>query len=680
MGRGGGRTPSASKPSLFAVYQNPALSAALTSNSLRPSASTFVFILSLSSATGLALLFSLSRENAFATSLGLGFVSQDIARICSKVVPTVASIILLGTFLAFFRALSQWRTRNATDVFLVSPSKGTKELTRLTNRQLNLIGLKSKLELDSEESSKKSNKPKTSSSPSPSSPLVPLHQSISGSGHLSGGGTKMHSFSAPSRSPASPSLYLVGPTNSTRSPVPLQWHDQKASSGADQSMSSPWSNKRRPAFHKEIATEAGLERFLADFDEKISATASKLGTTPPPNINGFGGTSPNTMVSSVSTSGTTRSTPLRPVRMSPSSQKFTTPPKKGEVDLPHPMSMEETVGAFEKLGIYPDIEQWRDCLRQWFASVLLNPILEKIETSHLKVMETAAKLNITITLNQVGSDTPSTPTANVSQERANEWKPSFTVDEEGPLHQLRASLVQVLDASKLPTSNFQQYSQQAASIPVLQEAVDAIMEHQRLHALMKGEWGKGLLPQSSVRADYTVQRIHKLAEGTCLKNYEYLRVGQVYDKVDKKWSLELPSDSHLLLYLFCAFLEYPKWMLHVDPVTYAGAQAIKNPLFLGVLPPIESFPEKYIAVISGVPSVLHPGACILAVGKQSPPIFALYWDKKAQFSFQGRTALWDAILVLCYKIKVSYGGIVRGMHLGSSALAILPVLERETDN
>lgn len=126
----------------------------------------------------------------------------------------------------------------------------------------------------------------------------------------------------------------------------------------------------------------------------------------------------------------------------------------------------------------------------------------------------------------------------------------------------------------------------------------------------------------------------ELAEGTCLKNYEYLGNGEVYDKKNKKWSLELPSDSHLLLYLFCAILEYPKWMLHVDPTTYAGAQASKNPLFLGVLPPKERFPEKYVAVISGVPSVLHPGACILAVGKQSPPVFALYWDKKPQFSFQ----------------------------------------------
>lgn len=126
----------------------------------------------------------------------------------------------------------------------------------------------------------------------------------------------------------------------------------------------------------------------------------------------------------------------------------------------------------------------------------------------------------------------------------------------------------------------------------------------------------------------------ELAEGTCLKNYEYLGNGEVYDKVNKKWTLELPTDSHLLLYLFCAFLEHPKWMLHVDPSSYATAQSGKNPLFLGFLPPKERFSEQYLAVVSSVPSVIHPGASVLVVGKQSPPIFALYWDKKLQFSLQ----------------------------------------------
>lgn len=44
-------------------------------------------------------------------------------------------------------------------------------------------------------------------------------------------------------------------------------------------------------------------------------------------------------------------------------------------------------------------------------------------------------------------------------------------------------------------------------VPLMQECVDAISEHQRLRALIKGEWVKGLLPQSSIRAEYTVRRI-----------------------------------------------------------------------------------------------------------------------------------------------------------------------------
>ncbi|PQP92760.1 transmembrane protein 209 [Prunus yedoensis var. nudiflora] len=485
------------------------------------------------------------------------------------------------------------------------------------------------------------------------------------------GGTKMGSISSPSKSPGSTSsLYLVSGGVSPLSSV-------QNSPGVDSVVSTPWSSKR--ASTREIMSEEKFERFLAEVDEKITESAGKL-ATPPPTIRGFGAASP----SSANTSGTTRSTPLRPVRMSPGSQKFTTPPKKGEGELPPPMSMEESIHAFERLGIYPQIEQWRDSLRQWFSSVLLNPLLNKIETSHIQVIQAAAKLGVSISISQVGCDLPTARTATVSSnDRTKEWQPTLTLDEDGLMHQLRATLVQAIDASacnQAASSQSATNPQQNPLVPIMQECVDAITEHQRLHALMKGELVKGLLPQSSIRAEYTVQRIRELAEGTCLKNYEYLGSGEVYDKKHNKWTLELPTDSHLLLYLFCAFLEHPKWMLHVDPASYAEARSSKNPLFLGVLPPKERFPEKYIAVVSGVPSALHPGASVLVVGRQSPPVFAMYWDKKLQFSLQGMTALWDSILLLCHRIKVEYGGIVRGMHLSSSALSILPVLESEAED
>ncbi|KAJ7947783.1 Transmembrane protein [Quillaja saponaria] len=673
------------KPSKFSVYQNPALSSVLTANSFQPSKSTFLWIFSFLSASAFAFLTTIFRESGFMDILRLNNLSQVTAYWFAKTLQTLVGLVFLGTIVAFLKAIFLHKARKIAGAPVTSPSKENKDRTFLTNRQLGLLGIKTKVDRVASESLKKPPKSRPHLTSSPSDVLVPLHQPIPSSNRSSrfdadnsnsSGGGKVLSVSTPTKSPgSSSSLYLVP---GVVSPLP----SVQKSSGMDSGVSTPWSNKRS-SYASKISSEEKLEKFLAEVDEKIIESAGKL-STPSPTISGFGIVSPNTVASSANASGTTRSTPLRPVRMSPGSQKFSTPPKKGEGDLPQPMSMEESIEGFEHLGIYPQIEEWRDRLRQWFSSVLLNPLLDKIETSHIQVMQTAAALGVSVTINQVGSDMPAagtTPTVSAI-DKTNDWQPAFTLKEDGFLHQLHAVLVQAIEAStsKLPVINQQQSPQQNPLFLIMQDCVNAITEHQRLQDLMKGEWVNGLLPQSSVRAEYTVQRIRELAEGTCVKNYEYLGSGEVYDKKNKKWTLELPSDSHLLLYLFCAYLEHPKWMLHVDATSYAGAQSSKNPLLLGILPPKERFPEKYITVVSSVPSVLHPGACILVVGRQSPPIFALYWDKKLQFSLQGRTALWDSVLLLCHRIKVGYGGIIRGMHLGSSALSILPVLETETED
>lgn len=64
-------------------------------------------------------------------------------------------------------------------------------------------------------------------------------------------------------------------------------------------------------------------------------------------------------------------------------------------------------------------------------------------------MQAAARLGISITISQVGSDLPTTGTpATVSPiDRSKDWQPAFTLDEDGILHQLRATLVQAIDTS-----------------------------------------------------------------------------------------------------------------------------------------------------------------------------------------------------------------------------------------
>lgn len=568
-------------------------------------------------------------------------ISDGTAFLLAKILQSVIGFVFLSTVSAIIRSLPALNVRKAFEAY--SSKKTTEKQTMLSDRQLQLLG--KPIEKHASDSAKGPSKSRLLPSRSVSEALVPIRKS---------------SFSYTPRSGAGKRTIM-----SPRSPSSMPY--KYASSPA-----TPWS-RNSPVSAKGILTEEKLEEYLVDVDEKILESEVISDATPPPTVGGFGVASPGSIASSTA-SGAARSTPLRPVRMSPGSHQKYTPAKKGEEEIT-PMSMEQTVVAFENLGVYPHIEKWRDCLRQWFSSVLINPLLEKIGSSHIQVMQAASNLGANITVNQIGCDSSNTVIpVNVSPVYGmKDWQPTITLDEDGFLHQIYTSLVQARDGSMFAS----QQPQQIALLPLIQQCLHSIIEHQRLKTLVKGEIIKGLLPQSTVPADFTYQRVRELAEGTCLKNFDYIGSGDGFDKAGKKWTADVPSDSHLLLYLFCSFLEHPKWMLHVDPTSYSGSQSNRNPLFLGVLPPRDKFPEKYVAIISGFPYIIHPGACVLSVGKQRPPVFCLYWDKKLQFSLQGRTALWDAILLLCHRIKVGYSGIVRGVHLGSPAFDILPILDSE---
>ncbi|AQL07449.1 hypothetical protein ZEAMMB73_Zm00001d047746 [Zea mays] len=599
----------------FSVYQNPSLTRALDSRSARPSVTVLLVLAVISVASASSFLALTSREEQLTKLAGRAGISVLAAVFVIRLVEAALGLVALFTLLGFFRALMLYNGQKAL-------AKADKVV--LSERQLGLLGLKMAGSEGGGKGEQIKRPPKTKPS-TPSEPIVPIRrssfsytpsrpsgQSRIGSSHLSPGGERLIMAL-----PMSPS-------------TPLQKHVS--------SPSTPWSRKSSGSA-KGIQTEAMLDQFLAGLDvniDKIMDPETKT-TTPPATITSFGVATPVSITTSTTPSGAARSTPLRPVRMSPGShQKYSTPPKKGEGELPTPMSLEQAVEAFENLGVYPEIEQWRDSLRQWFSSVVMNPLVQKIKTSHTQVKQTTATVGASVTVSQVGSDLPSTtpPVALSPLGGTKDWQPTVTVDEDGILNQLHSALLHSRDAPVAQTFGSLQQPQRNPHLPAIQACIDAITEHQRLNTLMKGELIKGLLPQSSVRADYTVQRVQELAEGTCLKNYDYMGHGNDYGKSEKKWTTELPTDSHLLLYLFAAFLEHPKWMLHVDPTSYSGSQSSKNPLFLGVLPPKERFPEKYVALISGVPAIIHPGALILAVSKQNPPIFALYWDKKQQFSLQ----------------------------------------------
>ena len=84
-------------------------------------------------------------------------------------------------------------------------------------------------------------------------------------------------------------------------------------------------------------------------------------------------------LSSTACSGTTS------VRILPIYSKGIASRKVGERELPPPMSLDQVNDGLRRLGILDNMEQLRDVLRQWFSSLLLKPLVQKIETSHWQV-------------------------------------------------------------------------------------------------------------------------------------------------------------------------------------------------------------------------------------------------------------------------------------------------------
>ena len=80
--------------------------------------------------------------------------------------------------------------------------------------------------------------------------------------------------------------------------------------------------------------------------------------------------------------------------------------------------------------------------------------------------------------------------------------------------------------------------------------LQACVRYQRLEALLQGQAPAGVLPPAP-RA-YVLDRIQQLAKGPCMSVFVWNAGGS---HLHAPWTPDLPTDSALLLYLFCAYLE-----------------------------------------------------------------------------------------------------------------------------
>eukprot|EP00252_Welwitschia_mirabilis_P024491 TRINITY_DN7296_c0_g1_i1.p1 TRINITY_DN7296_c0_g1~~TRINITY_DN7296_c0_g1_i1.p1 ORF type:complete len:362 (+),score=57.53 TRINITY_DN7296_c0_g1_i1:144-1229(+) len=335
----------------FKVYQNPVLAHALYARSVRPSLLAFVAVTAISLASAVAFVYVIIEEGrvmeVVASNDMLQFLEYEIA----KAIQIMVGVLFAAAMTAFFRAL--FLQKKADSVLYSSKFHPKCSNATLTEHQQELLGF-SKKDLDYLETmfgfdsgSRAKQRPKTSK------------QALS-----------------PSKSVLAPVRHRPIPEKSHDMPSPLS-SVSELGFAADQTNnnekqeSSPWSKDGFSYLKDEISTEEKLEEFLADVEEKLMESANEARAQ-------RASASPQ-----ASTSTGSRITPIRPVRVSPTQNRFSSPPK-GEGNLPAPMTMEQSIQAFKNLGLYPQIEDWRDKLRQWFSEYLLNPLVQKIENSHLQ--------------------------------------------------------------------------------------------------------------------------------------------------------------------------------------------------------------------------------------------------------------------------------------------------------
>ena len=338
--------------------------------------------------------------------------------------------------------------------------------------------------------------------------------------------------------------------------------------------------------------------------------------------------------------------------------------------------------------LHPDspapVEVWTDRLREWFAFRLLKPLAVILQRSDAVVNEALAALGETnVRVGSLCAESTSPDGVVGARITGSQEHDSMLLEQvRARLEILHAQAKASLAPSAPSTfgafggaSANPQLQQHAQQVQLLGDALDAVITHLRLMTLLRAELPKGLLP--AMPPGYAAQRILELAEGTCVVNFSFNSGG---DWAGDAWTPELPDDSQLLCYLFCAFLEVPGWVFAVDGVATAegssggsGAAGVSSAgargLYFAQPPPPHI--ERYSAVLTArPPSPVRDGAVVVIMPRTSPPVFLVLTAGDVAHAFPGHGGVFRALVLLLLHAREKNGGSLGGVRMGAANVAL----------
>nr|XP_016853879.1 PREDICTED: transmembrane protein 209 [Anolis carolinensis] len=149
--------------------------------------------------------------------------------------------------------------------------------------------------------------------------------------------------------------------------------------------------------------------------------------------------------------------------------------------------------------------------------------------------------------------------------------------------------------------------------------------------------------------EYLVERIKELSQGGCMSSFRWNRGG---DFKARKWDTDLPTDSAILMHVFCTYLDarLPPHPKYPDGKTFTSQHFIQTP-------------DK--------PDVSNENLFCIYQSSVNPPHYELVYQRQVYNLPKGRNNLFHTLLMFLYIIKTKESGMLGRVNLGLSGVNVL---------
>ncbi|XP_068526273.1 transmembrane protein 209 isoform X2 [Anas acuta] len=230
---------------------------------------------------------------------------------------------------------------------------------------------------------------------------------------------------------------------------------------------------------------------------------------------------------------------------------------------------------------------------------------------------------------------------------------------------------QLLDHMDSWTAKFRNWINETILVPLVQEIESVSTQLRRMGCpeLQIGEASISSLKQAALvkapliptlnaivqyldltpNQEYLVERIKELSQGGCMSSFRWNRGG---DFKGRKWDTDLPTDSAIIMHVFCTYLDsrLPPHPKYPDGKTFTSQHFIQTP-------------DK--------PDTSNENVFCIYQSSINPPHYELIYQRHVYNLPKGRNNMFHTLLMFLYIIKTKESGMLGRVNLGLSGVNVL---------